>query len=59
MQTLIRMKVVKFLDANNIIFPCQFGFGHGRPTLLQLLFGNNALVECVDDKACVDSVYTD
>ena len=32
---------------------------HSRSTLSQLLFASNALVKCVDDRACVDSVYTD
>ena len=59
METLIRTKIVKFLDANNLISPYQSGFRHGRSNLSQLLLASNALVKCVDDRARVDSVYTD
>ena len=59
METLIRAKIVKFLDANNLISPYQSGFRYGQSTLSQLLLASNALVKCADDRACVDSVYTD
>ena len=59
MEKLIRAKIVKFLDANNLISPSQSGFRHGQSTLSQLMLASNALVKCMDDRACVDSVYTD
>ena len=34
-------------------------FRHGQLILSQLLLASNALVKCVDNRACVDSVYTD
>ena len=37
METLICTKIVKFLDANNLISLSQSGFRHGRSTLSQLL----------------------
>ena len=39
--------------------PCQSGFVSGRSTLSQLLLAHHSLIDSINDRACVDVVYTD
>jgi hypothetical protein len=59
MESLIRKKVVDFLDTNNLISESQSGFRSCRSTLSQLLLSKSLLVDAINDRACIDGVYTD
>ncbi len=59
MESLVRAKVISFLDCNNLISPFQWGFRSGRSTLSQLLLSKSKLVDCFNDRACADAVFTD
>jgi hypothetical protein len=59
MEKLISKKIINFLDTNNLLSPAQSGFRSSRSTLSQLLLAQAQLVDCINKRTCVDSVYTD
>jgi hypothetical protein len=59
MESLIRKKVLDFLDENSLISPSQSGFRPSRSTLSQLLLAKSSLVDCINDRACIDGIFTD
>ena len=58
MESLVRKKVVDFLNSNNLISPSQWGFRSGRSTMSQLLLATSKLVDAFNERACADAVYT-
>ena len=59
METLVRTKILNYLGTNNLLFHSQWGFRPSRSTLSQLLLAQSNLVECFNERACTDAVYTD
>ena len=59
LESLIRKKKMEFLDSNTLLSQSQFGFRQGRSTLSQLFLSKFRLVECINNRACVDCVFTD
>jgi hypothetical protein len=59
MEKLISKKIINFLDTNNLLSSAQSGFRSSRSTLSQLLLAQAQLVDCINKRTCVDSVYTD
>ena len=59
METLVRTKILDYLDANNLLSHSQWGLRPGISTLSQLLLAQSNLVECFNERACMDAVYTD
>ena len=59
METVVCTKILDYLDANNLLSYSQWGFRPGRSTLSQLLLAQSNLVECFNERACMDAVYTD
>ena len=37
----------------------MYGFRSGRSTLSRLLLVNVKFIECINNRACIDGVYTD
>ena len=59
METLVRNKIPDYLDANNLLFHSQWGFRPSRSNLPQLLLARSNLIECFNERACMDAVNTD
>ena len=59
MESLISNKIVDYLNSNNLISQSQWGFRPGRSTMSQLVLAKSKLVDCFNDRACTDAVYTD
>ena len=59
METLVRTKILDYLNANNLLSHSQWRFRPGRSTLSQLLLAQSNLVECFNERARMDAVYTD
>ena len=59
MEILIRTKILDYLDANNLLSHSQWSFRPDRSTLSQLILTQSNLVECFNERACLDAVYTD
>ena len=59
METLVRIKILDYLDAKNLLSHSQWGSRPDRSTLSQLLLAQSNLVECFHEIACKDAVYTD
>ena len=51
--------MLEFLDSNALLSQSQFGFRQGRSALSQLFLSKSRLVECFNDRACVDCVLND
>ena len=58
METLPSNKISEYLDANKLLSSYQYGVRSERFTLSQLLLVNAKFIECINNRACVDSVYT-
>jgi exonuclease III len=59
MEKLVRKRIVKYLDTNELISVSQSGFRSGRSTLSQLLLSHFKLIDGVNNRSCIDGVYTD
>jgi hypothetical protein len=59
METLVRNRIVKHLEANDLISASQSGFRSGRSTLSQLLLSHFKLVDSVNSRSCIDGIFTD
>ena len=59
MESLVRKKVVDFLNSNNLISSSQWSFKYGRFTMSQLLLAQSKLVDAFNKKACIHALYTD
>ena len=51
--------MMEFLDSNALLSQSQFGFRQGSSTLSQLFLSKSRLVECINDRACVDCEFSD
>jgi len=59
MESLVSKKIADYLNSNNLTSQSQWGFRPGRSTMSQLLLAKSKLVECINDRACTDAVFTD
>ena len=59
LEKIIRRKIVKFLEDNNCMNPCQHGFCKYRSCLSQLLEHYDQIIEAVIDNKNFDVVYLD
>lgn len=59
METLIRKKIMDFLNTNHLFSSKQFGFIKCRSTVLQLLNVYNDWSNLLEDKEQIDIIYTD
>ena len=57
-ETLLCNKINKYLDANKLLSYYQYGFRSSRSTLSQLLLVNAKFIECTNNRAYIDVVYT-
>ena len=51
-------KISKYL-IDKLLSSYQYDFRSGRPTSSQLLLVKAKFIECINNSACFDSVYTD
>ena len=59
METIIRDKIVKYLEENNIIKDSQHGFRHRRSCLTNLLDFFHDVYKAYDESRAVDIIYLD
>ena len=59
METLFCNKISEYLDANKLLSSYQYGFRSGRSTFSQLLLVYATFIEFINNRVCVDGVYTD
>ena len=58
-ETILKERIVEFLDKNNIICTTQHGFRQGRSCLTNLLTFMEKVLEWSDEQEAVDVVYLD
>ena len=54
-----KIKIVDFLDNNNLISRHQPGFRSGRSTLSQLILIQAFITNDANNRLCTDAIYTD
>ena len=59
MEKLLKIKIVDFLDKNNLISCHQTGFRSGSFTLSQLILTQALITNDFNYRLCTDAIYTD
>ena len=59
MEKLVRQRITKYMDSNNLFSNRQFGFISGRSTSLQLLNVLDQWTEALDNNETIDAIYMD
>jgi hypothetical protein len=59
METIVKGKVMSYLETNNILSSCQYGFRSYHSTVSQLLFCTDEWTKKIDSKKNVDVIYFD
>ena len=58
-ERVLRKKIVKFMEENNLISKYQFGFRSGRSTIIQLLEHLDNIISILEENENADVVYLD
>ena len=59
LKRLVRNKIMSYLESENLLSTCQFGFRFGLSTLTQLINAQALIVDNINQLKYVDGVYTD